>query len=265
VSESVLKRELEQWMSSIDEQWLRFFEEAYFPLYAPFLPSEKTAQEVEDLLRLLRLPSGSAILDLGCGYGRHALPLAQQGYQVTGLDKSGHLLRLAQQSGFDAQRVPVRWMHGDMRDIPFTNEFDAVLCLFSSFGYFEEEEENLRVLYQVQRALKPGGLLLMDLVSQLRLIRHFSPSGITRYKNGLLVLEERHFDLLRSRNNVRVTLLHPDGKQQEYCHSIRLYTPMELGSLCARVGLPVQGYYGGLDGRPLTLESRLVVVGRRAD
>lgn len=265
VSESMLKHELEQWMSSIDEQWSHFFEEAYFPLYAPFLPSEKTAQEVEDLLRLLKLPPGSAILDLGCGYGRHALLLAQQGYQVTGLDRSEHLLHLAQQSDSDAQRVQVRWMHGDMRDIPFTNKFDAVLSLFSSFGYFEEEEENLRVLYQVQRALKPGGLLLMDLVSQLCLVRNFAPSGITRYNDGLLVLEERHFDLLRSRNNVRVTLLHPDGKQQEYWHSMRLYTPLELGSLCATAGLPVQGYYGGLDGRPLTLESRLVVVGRKAD
>ena len=239
------KRELEQWMSTIDEQWSRFFTEAYFPLYAPFLPSERTTQEVDDLLRLLKLPPGSTILDLGCGYGRHALLLAQQSDAV-------------------AQRVQVRWIHGDMRDIPFTNEFDAVLSLFSSFGYFEEEEENQRVLHQVQRALKPGGLLLMDLVSQLRLVRHFSPSGITRYDNGLIVLEERHFDLLRSRNNVRVTLLHSDGKQQEYWHSMRLYTPMELNSLCATAGLPVQGYYGGLDGRPLTLESRLVVVGRRA-
>src|SRR5205814_3776760 len=140
---------------------------AYFPLYAPFLPPEKTEREVDDLLRLLKLPPGSAILDLGCGYGRHALPLAQRGYQVTGFDKSEHLLRLAQQSDAIAQRVQVRWIHGDMRDIPFTNEFDAVLSLFSSFGYFEEEEENQRVLHQVQRALKPGGLLLMDLVSQL--------------------------------------------------------------------------------------------------
>jgi SAM-dependent methyltransferase len=251
-------------MSTIDEQWSRFFKEAYFPLYAPFLPSERTIQEVDDLLRLLRLPPDSTVLDLACGYGRHALLLAQRGYQVTGFDNSEHLLRLAQQSDAVAQRVQVRWIHGDMRDIPFTNEFDAVLSLFSSFGYFEEEEENQRVLHQVQRALKPEGLLLMDLISQLRLVRNFSPSGITRYNNGLIVAEERHFDLLTGRNEVCVTLLYPDGRRQEYRHSMRVYTPQELGSMCAIAGLPVQAYYGGLDGSPLTLESRLVIVGRKA-
>ncbi len=249
-------------MSSIEEQCSRFFEEAYAPLYAPFLPPEKTAQEVDDLLALLKLPPGSAILDLGCGYGRHALLLAAKDYQVTGLDKSEYLLLQAESSAI-AQGVQVRWVHGDMRDLPFTNQFDAVLSLFSSFGYLEEEEEHLSVLRQVERALKPGGLLLMDLVSQLSLVRQFSPSGVTRYANGLIVVEERDFDLLRSRQQVRVTLFHPDGRQQEYWHSMRLYTPLELALLCARAGLPVQAYYGGLDGRSFTHESRLVVVGRR--
>ena len=249
-------------MATGDELWSTFFDEAYLPIYAPFLPTEKTIQEVDDLLHLLNLPHGSAILDLGCGYGRHALLLAARGYQVMGLDSSERLLRRAQ-SEAAAQGIRARWTHGDMRHIPFTNEFDAVLSLFSSFGYFESEEENLSVLHQVQRALKPGGLLLMDLVSQLRLVRHFSPSGITRYESGLIVLEERCFDIQRSRNDVHVTVLHPDGERQEYRYSMRIYTPTELGALCAAAGLSVQEYYGGLDGSPLTMESRLVLVSRK--
>src|SRR5207245_1305066 len=103
-------------MPAIDEQWSAFFDEAYFSIYAPFLSLEKTIQEVDDLLRLLNLPQDSAILDLGCGYGRHALLLAARGYQITGLDRSEHLLRRAQSDAI-AQGIQVRWIHGDMRDI----------------------------------------------------------------------------------------------------------------------------------------------------
>lgn len=150
-----------------------------------------------------------------------------------------------------------------MRYLPFEHEFDAVLSLFSSFGYFEQEEENQQVLLQVQRALKPDGLLLMDVVSQIRLVRNFSPNGITHYDNGLIVLEDRRFDLLRSRNDVHVILLHPDGQRKEYQHSMRVYTPTELAAMCASAGLTVQAYYGRLDGSPLTLDSRLVLVSRK--
>ncbi len=250
-------------MVSTDEQWSTFFDEAYLPLYAPFLSMEKTRQEVDALLHLINLPQGSTVLDLGCGYGRHALLLATMGYQVTGLDKSQYLLHQAEVAAL-AQGVQIRWVHGDMRDIPFLNEFDAVLSLFSSFVYFEEEE-NLHVLRQMQRALKPSGFLLIDTLSLFRLIRNFTPSGITHYDNGLIVLEERRFDLLTSRNEVQITLLHPDGQRRQYQYSMRLYTPAELGVLCASVGLPVQAYYGGLDGSAVTMESRLVIVSRKVN
>lgn len=249
-------------MSTIDEQWSLFFNEAYFPLYAPFLPPEKATQEVEDLVDLLHLSANSSVLDLGCGYGRHALLLATYGYRVVGLDRSERLLHLAQQEA-EAQRVRVHWVHGDMRAIPFENEFDAVLNLFSSFGYFEQEEENLCVLQQVQKALTPRGLFLLDTLSQVRLVRNFFPSSITRYDNGLIVLEERRFDLLSSRYEVRVTLLHPDGRRSEYEHSLRVYTLTELTQMLASAGLLLQGCYGNLDGSPFTMESRLVLVSRK--
>src|SRR5438128_2565024 len=123
-------------MISRDEQWSTFFDEAYMTIYAPFLSTEKTRQEVEELVHLLNLPQGSAILDLGCGYGRHALLLAALGYRVTGLDRSEPLLHRAQ-SDAAAQGVQVRWVHDDMRRLSFEDEFDVVLSLFSSFGYFE--------------------------------------------------------------------------------------------------------------------------------
>lgn len=240
-----------------------FFREDYLRIYAPFLPAERTAQEVADIVHLLKLPANSYILDLCCGYGRHAIPLAQQGHSLTGLDLSETLLHIAQMDA-QAQGVQVRWLNSDMRNIPYENEFDAVLNIFTSFGYLATDEEDLQVLRQVHKALKPGGRFLLETVYQPRVLRAHTPYGIIRYDDGLIVLEERQIDLRRSRNEVHITMLHPDGKRSEHHQSMRIYTLSELESMLAMAGLQVEAYYGDLRGNALTLDSRLVVISQKA-
>ena len=247
-----------------DTPWYEdFFGESYLRIYAPFLPDEKNVQEVEHIINLLNLAPGSSILDLACGYGRHTIPLAQRGYAMTGLDLSEVLLTYAETEAA-RQQVQIRWEHGDMRNIPFKNEFDAVLNIFTSFGYFADEDDDLHVLTQVREALKPGGLFLLDTVYQVRLVRSFSPHGIIRYDDGLIVLEERRFDLRTSRNEVKITMLYPDGQRREHSHSMRIYTLTELTHLLSAAGLTVQAYYGGLDRSPLTMDSRMVILAQKA-
>jgi len=239
-----------------------FFGEDYLRIYAPFLPAERTAREVAGITNLLNLPAGSAILDLCCGHGRHAIPLAQQGYQLTGQDLSEAFLQRAKNEAITLG-VKARWVLGDMKTIPFENEFDAIINIFTSFGYLASEEEDLQVLQQAHKALKPGGLFLLETVYQPKVIRAFTPHGIIRYDDGLIVLEERRIDLLTSRNEVHITMLYPDGQRTEHHQSMRIYTLTELIRMQAMVGLQVQAYYGGLDGSPLTMDSRLVVVSRK--
>lgn len=246
-----------------DTPWYQnFFGEDYQRIYSPFLPPERTAQEVEGIIALLNLPVGSKILDLCCGYGRHTIPLAQHGYQLTGQDLSNVFLQQAQVES-DTQGVQACWLHSDMKNIPFENEFDAVINIFTSFGYLENEDEDLHVLQQVYKALQPGGLFILETVHQPRIIHAIAPHGITRYKNGLIVLEERSIDLLTSRHNVKITMIYPDGKRTEHRQSMRIYTLTELVRMLDSVGLQLQAYYGGLDRSPLTMTSRLVVVGRK--
>ncbi len=242
--------------------YVTFFGEDYLRLYSPFLPPQKTAREVKDIIHLLNLPVGSAILDLCCGYGRHAVPLAMQGYQVTGLDLSTIFLQQAQVTATQ-QNVEVRWIQSDMRNIPFENEFDAIINIFTSFGYLQDEYEDQHVLQQVHKALKPGGKFLLETVHQARVVRTTSPHSITRYSDDLIVLEERHIDLLTSRNEVRVSLLDPQGKRTEHRQSMRIYTLTELVRMLENAGLQIQAYYGGLEGGPLTLDSRLALVAQK--
>ncbi|HEU5227596.1 MAG TPA: methyltransferase domain-containing protein [Ktedonobacteraceae bacterium] len=239
-----------------------FFGEDYLRIYLPFLPPDRTVREIKGIIKLLKLPTGKAILDLCCGYGRHAIPLAQQGYQITGLDLSAPFIQRAQEKS-EAQGVKANWIEGDMRTIPFENEFDAVINIFTSFGYFEDENEDMTVLQQVHKALKPGGLFLLETIHQPRVIRAFTPHGIIRYEDGLLVLEERKIDLRASRNDVRITMFYPDGRRAEHFQSIRIYTLTELVRMLTAVGLAVEGYYGDLEGNALTLDSRLVVLSRK--
>ncbi len=239
--------------------YVSFFGEDYLRIYTPFLPAERSAQDVEGIVQLLNLAPENNILDLCCGYGRHAIPLAQRGFAVTGLDISESLLQRAR-SEAQAQGASVRWIQSDMRTLPFESEFDAVINIFTSFGYLENEDEDLKVLRQVQRALKPGGLFLLETVYQPRVVRSFSPHGIIRYPNGLIVLEERQINLLNSRNEIRISLLSPDGRRTEHKQSMRIYTLTELTRMLTSIDFTLQAYYGGLDGSALTMDSRLVIV-----
>jgi len=243
--------------------WKTFFGEDYLHIYEPILTPERTRREVDGIVNLLGLPQGSSILDLCCGHGRHAIPLAQRGYQVTGQDLSEVFLREAETEA-QVQGVHVRWIHGDMRNIPFEHEFDAAINIFTAFGYLEDQDEDQKVLQQVCKALKPGGLFLLETLHREGLMRHFIPHHIEYYPEGLLVLEERSFDLLASRSEVKITMIYADGQRREHSFSHRVYTLTELVQMLAKAGLQVKGYFSAWDRSDLTIDSyRLIVLSQK--
>lgn len=243
--------------------YVEFFGEDYLRLYAPVLTPERTEREIGLIVERLGLPPGAKILDLCCGHGRHSIPLAQRGYRVTGLDLSRVFLDRAEAAAQGAG-VSVRWVHSDMRHIPFEGEFDAVINMFTAFGYLESQAEDRKVLAQVAQALKPGGVFLLETIHRDALTRRFQPHSIQRLDGGVIVLEERQINLLTSRMEVTVTLLHPAGVRTVYGHAMRLYTLTELAEMLAAAGLTLAGAYGGLDGSAVSLEShRLALVARK--
>jgi SAM-dependent methyltransferase len=243
--------------------WYReFFGEDYLRMYCPRLTDDVSAGQVEQIAAVLNLPEGSSILDLCCGHGRHAIPLALRGYRVTGLDLSPVFLDRARADA-GARGADVRWVEADMREIPFEAEFDAAINMFTAFGYLESDEEDAQVVEAVHRALKPGGRFLLETLHRDNVLRRLERAGVERHEDGLIVIEEREFDVTTSRMPVVVTLLHPDGRRSEYGHAVRMYTAAELGKMFRAAGFEVEALYGGLDGSPLTLQSRrLAVLGR---
>ena len=135
---------------------------------------EDTAAQVDFLLRHLQLPRGARILDLACGFGRHALLLARQGFSVVGADITADYIADAQKSAAEMQLPNAQFVCSDIRDLRFQAEFDLVLNLADgAIGYLENDAENLKLFDVISAALKPGGRHVMDIINGDYADRHF--------------------------------------------------------------------------------------------
>jgi 2-polyprenyl-3-methyl-5-hydroxy-6-metoxy-1,4-benzoquinol methylase len=240
-----------------------FFEREWLDHIALDFPPETTQQQVDFLVDVLKPERGSRILDLACGHGRITLGLARKGYRLTGLDLSPRSLELARRAA-EADGLEVDWVHADMREIPAGAEFDVVINLFTSFGYFEDEDENQRVLDGVTRALAPGGRFLIDTINLLSLTRRYQERLWMDREDGVIQLAEHRFDALDGRNVARWTFLRPDGTRGDLVHSVRTYTPHELAVMIERAGLEIEQAWGGFDGGELSFENpRSILLARK--
>ena len=241
--------------------WERFFDEAYLRLWAETIGRERTEEQVTGVRELLGLFSGAEVLDLACGHGRHAIPLAQAGYRMTGLDLSEAFLESARRSARDAG-VEIDLHRGDMREIPWTERFDAVINIFTSFGFFAEDRENQRVLEGVFRALKPGGKFLIDVSNRDRLMRIWRDRAWEEV-NGVPLWRERDFDPVSGRVTETIRWLE-DGQTRDRTFRVHSYSATELTRLLAEAGLNPIAYYGDFQLAPFSKDTgRLIVLSEK--
>jgi len=237
--------------------WKKYFDDHYFDLYSY---TEKSALlEVESIIRMLNLKPPTRILDLCCGFGRHAIVLARQGYNVTGLDLSENILQYARQKA-ESLRVNLDLEKRDMRNIQYMNEFDAVINVFTAFGFFDSESDDLLVLQGVARALKPGGQFLIDTINREFVIQS-QQSQSWNINDGTVILEERFFDFFKSRLEIIHQLVDNKGQKRKLESSFRLYTLREMLDMFCRYGLTLTDVYGDFDGSQYTSKSpRMILV-----
>ncbi|MBI4346412.1 MAG: class I SAM-dependent methyltransferase [Elusimicrobia bacterium] len=224
----------------------------------------KARREVQGLLKLAPLPRSARVLDLCCGAGRHAVLLAERGLRVTGLDIQPGLLEAARATA--ARRgVELELVRGDARRLRYRARFDAVFNLFTSFGYFATEAEDLALLLGVRRALKRRGVLVLDLLNKEWLVRHFEPAFSQPGEGNVRrVINRLSFDFALGRLANRRTFVRRDGSRRSMVLSIRVYTLVELRRLLERAGLRAERVWGGFDGRPYGPDTfRMIVRARR--
>ncbi|MFH0930403.1 MAG: class I SAM-dependent methyltransferase [Candidatus Zixiibacteriota bacterium] len=238
-----------------------FFKEDYLQIYLPFLTEERTKQEIDFIIEILNLPPGSKILDLACGFGRHTIPLAKKGYDMTGLDYTEKFIRMAEEKA-QKENLQIEFLVGDMRKIPFENHFAGVISYFTSFGFFSDEE-NFEVLKGVSKALKREGKFLLEIMNRDLLVENFQAKDWHRTEDGTLVLEERNWDLKTGRIKNYVTILDEKGERKRW-FEVRLYTLEELNYLLEKVGLKIIETYGRKDKTPYSVDSpRMIVLSQK--
>lgn len=216
-------------------------------------------------------PIAARVLDLCCGPGRHTLELARRGHRVTGVDRTACLLDLARQRlaadpDADALAQRVEFVREDARRFVRPESFDAAINLYTSFGYFRDDDDNVQVLRHVHASLRPGGRLVMEMAGKEILARIFVPSNAHRLEDGSLLVEERVLNRNWSWLDCRWTLVRPDGRVHCMPYGHWVYSARELIDRLDRAGFPggeIQ-VYGSLQGLPYDQQARrLVVVARK--
>jgi len=251
---------------STTETWDAFFSDFYLRAYAASERRDEAEGQALAAVRAVSAPQGGEVLDVACGFGRHAVPLARAGYRVTGVDRSGALLAEARRrAGDDAAGGGPALVQADYRELPFADaSFDAALNLYTSLGYLGDEDDT-QVLAEIARVLRPGGRLVIETMHRDRLVCEWRDQDWQMVGEGRLLLEQRTFDAGSGVSQTTQTLIDPSGERDSRTFSVRVYTATELVAMLLRAGFTEARCYGDLHGAPLTTATRLVIVADRAD
>ena len=224
---------------------------------------QKAVEEVEAVLSLLEIDPGASVLDLPCGVGRHSLELTRRGYHVTAVDRTDSYLQTACRRA-SAEGLQLELVQADMREFLRPGAFDAALNLFTSFGYFEDPDEDRKVADNLFRSLKPGGSLVMEMMGKEVLARIFLPRDWQELPDGTYFLQERRISPDWTWIENRWILL-GDGGRQEFILGHRIYDGAGLRALLLDVGFESVALFGDLAGAPYDHgASRLVALARKA-
>ena len=241
-----------------------FADEDYLSIYSPYITIDTTIKQINFLVNQIKLNPTQNILDLCCGTGRHSLELARRGFKVTGLDWSKKFIKRARSSA-ESEGLSVNFIQGDMRRIIETDYYDVIINMFTSFGYFEKDDENESVIKGIAEALKLNGIFVFDFVNIAQLLRY--PIPVISYKDLLterLVTRERKIDFFRWRM-IETCRIGNDKDYEEYCVSYRLYTLAEFINMLSRNGLQFDSVFGDFDGSDYceNYPPRMIVVSRK--
>lgn len=242
-------------MSAADEAWyVAAFRDDYIDVY----PHRDLTSARHEVAWLLDRGVRGRVLDLCCGFGRHTLAFLERGVDVYGMDLSWELLDGARELP-NSERLAGRLVRGDAQALPFADAyFDTVVNLFSSFGYFGDAGDR-RMLDEIARTLKPGGLLVMDMMNPARVRAGLVPRSRTE-RDEMVLDEERALADGGRRVIKNVTVSQADGRVRTWREDVRMYEIDEIRSLLSDRGITVETVDGGFGGEPTgTLAPRQIV------
>jgi len=208
-----------------------FNSENYLKIYSH--RNESEAQRlVELIVNNLSIKSDSKILDMACGSGRHAIIFAKKGFDVTAVDLSKRLLSEAKENA-EQNHVKIDFVLSDILDFESTERFNLTLNLFTSFGYFDNDEDNFRVILKAYELLSNGGYFVIDYFNKNYLLKNLIPTSVFS-ENGLRITQNRFIEGNRVRKNI---IIENGGSTEEFYESVRLYGYDEMLTYIKKAGI----------------------------
>jgi SAM-dependent methyltransferase len=236
-------------------------DEEFWNSFAPYFFTEErvegTAAEVEKLVALLGIAPSAKMLDLCCGIGRHSIEFARLGYRVTAVDLTASFLTQARERA-KREKVQVDFVQSDMRDFVRPGAFDAAVNLVTSFGYFEEQADDLKAARNLYESLKPGARLVVEMMGKEILARKFVPRRWEVAPDGTLLLMEHRLRSGWEWMEERFILI-KDATRRELNFSYRVYSAAELGAVLRGGGFNTVEFFGSLAGAPYDHEAERLV------
>jgi SAM-dependent methyltransferase len=235
------------------EDW--FNSEDYLKVY-----KHRDSTEAEILVNLIQkkanLSKGSYVLDMACGAGRHSIAFAQKGFEVMAVDLSERLISEAKKNAIQAE-VKIDFMQTDIRDLKLETYFDLVANLFTSFGYFETDEENFIVIEKAYHLLKQGGKFVLDYLNKSYLENNLIPTS-TFSEKGRTITQKRSINNNRVEKKISIA---KDGVINHFYESVRLYDFTELTDILEQAGFKLYDTFGDFDGNIFeqNSSSRLII------
>jgi SAM-dependent methyltransferase len=223
------------------------------------------------ILKQINPAKGSKVLDLACGNGRHSILFARSGFNVTGVDLSNYLIKQAKEklkNEYEKFAVSLNFKIKDMRCLDFKNEFDMVVNVFSSFGYFESDEDNEKVIHAVADALKKGGFFLIDFLNRDYLMKKLVPFDIRKENRKIIVQVRRIYNNFVEKNilifkNNEVNALYPSLSR--FLEKIKLYSVQDFERMFSKNRLRVLKKFGNYLGDPYNQKKseRLILLAQK--
>lgn len=234
-----------------------FFEQGSPYLYHPLLTPERTAKEIDFILSITEIEPGGRILDIGCGAGRHSIELARRGYDVLGIDPSEVMIAAAKEKAAEEMvNLEFRQLRGE--DLNFDGEFDLVICLFTTLGQVNDQQDNHQLLFNSFRALESGGHLIVELQQPGWVEAHIKTEE--RLGSGDSYVDvQRNYDKSQKLVTEIFTRISPKG-QQVYMLRYRLFNQDEIKQLLGNAGFSEIKVYGGYERTPLVDDCPAMVI-----
>lgn len=232
-----------------------FFRGVALDAWRQLTSDEMTRREADFLERTLSLSAAARVLDVPCGNGRHSVSLAKRGYGMTGIDQSEEFIEEARRTISDS----VRWVHGDMRSLSWTREFDGAFCWGNSFCYLSRDEAR-HFLCAIARSLKPDALFVLDTgMTAESILPSLVPNRWFRV-GDILMLSENRYDAMESRLDIEYTFIR-GGQTETRPTTSYVFTSGELRRMHEDAGLSPVGMFRSIESEKYELGSaRLILI-----